>query len=776
MAASRHWPYMVATAAVSATVLLLEITLTRFFSLFLHYHYVFVALAVALLGLGLGATLCAATKRWWGGQVSRQTPTRLLWQVCIASGVLLMVVTMLLTQTSLASVLPAAATLALLPFLGAGWFLALVFTVEATRSRALYAADLLGAGTGCLISLPALQWLGAEYTLALAALALLAMAALLAVTTDRRRCSVPVSLCLLFGAMVGATMASGLLTIHPMAILHGNKHLSRILDRDPQARIVDTRWSALARTDVVAFSHQGQHQYAAFTDGGAATVLMPLPVTPAEWARLDHNVGLLPYRTPPQERVLIIGAGGGLDVVLALHGGAQDITAVEVNPDILRAVERFMPPARNVYRSPKVRVVRGDGRQVVRRSSQVYDLIVLPQVYTGAAQRQGGTLVENYALTTEAFQDYLAHLTPQGRVMVQVHDVVEVLKTVLMSLEALARSGNTGPAALHYFLIFQEASDAQDTLLPIHAPVMILKKTPYTPAESQRQTTLMQTMQLTPLFVPHIASASPLDRLLQHMMPFFSQSRGPGIIWPPATDNRPFFYETTADMASFTWLPLATLFLLLVLHLWHYVCQRDLHATTPPSTAWLPFFAATGCAALLAQVALLQRYMLVVGSPTLIFVTLLFPLLVFGGVSSLASTALSDRLLQRLLPWTCMALGGLLMMDLVAFPVLRGVLETQDLAVRVVGTMMFLAPLGTCMGLPFPVALHLLSPPARALTPWVWGVNTGACVLGSVTAIHLAVSWGFQAVVLLSALLYILAGCWAHYLLAKASRHGGVEP
>jgi hypothetical protein len=176
----------------------------------------------------------------------------------------------------------------------------------------------------------------------------------------------------------------------------------------------------------------------------------------------------------------------------------------------------------------------------------------------------------------------------------------------------------------------------------------------------------------------------------------------------------------------------------------------------------------------LAQVALLQQYMLVVGSPTLMLVTLLFPLLFFGGVSSLASSALSDRLLQRLLPWSCLALGGLLVVDLVVFPVLQDMLETQDPAVRVVGIMMVLAPLGTCMGLPFPVALHVLSPAARTITPWVWGVNTGACVLGAVTAVYLAVSWGFHAVVLLSALLYTLAGCWASYLLAKASPTGGV--
>ena len=150
-----HWPFMLATAMVSATVLLLEITFTRLFSLFLNYHYVFVVLAVALLGLGCGATLCGATRHRWL-RPSSHPPERTLWQVCLGTGLILIMVTTLLTQTALASRLLSAAALALLPFLGCGLFLALVFTGKAIHSRELYAADLFGAGMGCLVSLLAL--------------------------------------------------------------------------------------------------------------------------------------------------------------------------------------------------------------------------------------------------------------------------------------------------------------------------------------------------------------------------------------------------------------------------------------------------------------------------------------------------------------------------------------------------------------------------------------------------------------------------------------------
>jgi hypothetical protein len=167
------------------------------------------------------------------------------------------------------------------------------------------------------------------------------------------------------------------------------------------------------------------------------------------------------------------------------------------------------------------------------------------------------------------------------------------------------------------------------------------------------------------------------------------------------------------------------------------------------------------------QVALLQRFMLVLGSPTLTLVALLFPLLFFGGVGSLASRRLSDRMLMRLLPWSCAALSCLLVLVLEAFPLVRSGLETQGLFGRTLSVMLLLAPLGVLMGLPFPVALRLLSPMVAPIMPWLWGVNAVACVLGSVVAMRFALSWGLSMVISLSALLYLLAGGIAYRLLTK---------
>ena len=81
--------------------------------------------------------------------------------------------------------------------------------------------------------------------------------------------------------------------------------------------------------------------------------------------------------------------------------------------------------------------------------------------------------------------------------------------------------------------------------------------------------------------------------------------------------------------------------------------------------------------------------------------------------------------------------------------------------------MMLLAPLGLLMGVPFPVALRLLSPPGPPHHFQGLGVYTVACVLGSVAAVSLAAAWGLQTVVLLGACVSVLAGYWVRRLLRK---------
>ncbi|MER7406010.1 spermidine synthase [Streptomyces sp. NPDC000070] len=127
-----------------------------------------------------------------------------------------------------------------------------------------------------------------------------------------------------------------------------------------------------------------------------------------------------PYRqaydqTPrnPHKRVLIIGAGNGNDVAIALAYGAERVDAVEIDPR-LQEIGSQLHPARP-YDDPRVRVHIDDGRAFLERTKTKYDLIVLalPDSLTLVAGASNLRL-ESYLFTRQAFEAARDHLTPNG--------------------------------------------------------------------------------------------------------------------------------------------------------------------------------------------------------------------------------------------------------------------------------------------------------------------------------------------------------------------------
>jgi hypothetical protein len=77
------------------------------------------------------------------------------------------------------------------------------------------------------------------------------------------------------------------------------------------------------------------------------------------------------------------------------------------------------------------------------------------------------------------------------------------------------------------------------------------------------------------------------------------------------------------------------------------------------------------------------------------------------------------------------------------------------LAGRIVVTALSLAPLGALMGTPFPQGLAVAHRHAPGLLPWIWAVNGCASVVSAVLAPMVAISLGFQAVMLIGAGAYL---------------------
>jgi SAM-dependent methyltransferase len=138
--------------------------------------------------------------------------------------------------------------------------------------------------------------------------------------------------------------------------------------------------------------------------------------TPYEVYRRHHGGA-------PPRRVLVLGAGTGNDVAVALQNEAQEIVAVEIDPAILdlgRRHNRMRP-----YDDPRVRTVVDDARHYLRAADERFDLIVLGTLDSQTLLSGHANLrLENYVYTREAFEDIRRRLAPGG-MMAAYYSVVK---------------------------------------------------------------------------------------------------------------------------------------------------------------------------------------------------------------------------------------------------------------------------------------------------------------------------------------------------------------
>ena len=168
------------------------------------------------------------------------------------------------------------------------------------------------------------------------------------------------------------------------------------------------------------------------------------------------------------------------------------------------------------------------------------------------------------------------------------------------------------------------------------------------------------------------------------------------------------------------------------------------------------YFAGLGLGFLWVEIPLLQRFILYLDQPTYAFATVLFGVLVWSGVGSLASDRLSVPMSVAV-----SVVAALSVLYALALPALFDATLGLPLAGRLALSVVLLAPLGIAMGMPFPRAIRTLGEQAPALVPWAWAVNGSTSVISAILATVLALSFGFTWVILGGAAAYLAAAAAA---------------
>lgn len=733
------WSLRLSVAVLSAAVVVYEITLTRLFSFLLHYHFTFLVVSGAICGLGVGAAIAFFIK-----PTGERTAA---WMASVAQWMALYIVVSAGVLSMVSGLSPwLLALVAGLPIVLAGLFLTWVFSAHRYESSALYFFDLAGAALGTLLVIPSLEWFGGPGAL-LAAAVLTLLAALLVQWSGLR------AVCTL-AAVAALVLQVGTpwLTMELRAP-RGTPAKPMVRAIDGGAKPVVSQWSAYARTDLV--DRSGETGLNFYVDGGAGSYMFRFNGDFRRLFFLRREAAFLPYYFGPRERTLIVGPGGGQDVLYALMTGWRHVEGVEVNPQIVSLVRQYGDYNGHIFNREGVDIHIGDGRHYLERSEHQYDLIALPLVYAEAADLVGYALLENYLFTREAFQAYIDHLQPQGRLALVVHNHALMTRALATLADGWTdRPGGTGSVLDHVLVV--NGTRANRSQAEAQRPLVLVQKAPYTDAQIRELRAVIDELDLQLYYAPRFLEHPRLRSLRSGSVEDFVGAQTGDI--SPVSDARPFFYDVSRGLDEklnvVLWYAAIACLSVLIVPV-AYALSRGRSAEATPFV--LACYATLlGAGFMMMEMYLLQRLAPFLGYPTLTLVAALFGLLMAVGLGSLMSERLA--MVHSLRGLGLFTVLTAILCALYSGP-LDGLISAADgwsIEARGAFVLVAVGMPGVAMGVLFPSALRLSS--GALSVPWMWASNGFASVLGSAAAVALAMEWSVAHASFAAGAAYGLAG------------------
>ena len=769
-------------ALSSFAALLLELALTRLFSVVLFYHFAFLAISIALLGLGAGG-VCAYLAK---ARLARFETRRLLASLSAANAVLIPLVLEIILHVPVSLKLTAANLLNLteiylasaLPFFTTGLQFPILFARESGHIPRLYSADLAGGALACIGVIPLLNVIGGPNTILFAAAVAGVAAVFWTITSPSRKLLlvIPAGLLLLIaanhsGKLIDIVYAKGVL-------------------RDP-SWVEFARWNAISRVEV---DRQGDAKVIVI-DADASTYIMNANLK--QWRESEWEKDLM-SAPPAVVNVLrphgdyaIIGPGGGVDVLRAVANGSRSVTGIEINPIIADNImrDRYADYAQHLYERPDVHIYVTDGRSFIRNSTQRFDVVQMTLVDTWASTAAGAfALSENNLYTVEAFREYFERLKPDGMIAItrwEFHQPHEALRVVSVAMEALHEMGVTDTRG--NFIVVSVGDLDEDGI-----PVLVLaKRSPFTISEQGEVKRHLQTYPALDLLYCSVErdevlgpsdlsayrpSSDSFADLIQLNDPRTFAARYPYDV-SPVTDNTPFFFFTlklrqllhggtleqgidwkvnlgVAVLGAVLIISLLAVLTFLVIPL---AVRAQARQQQPVS---LLYFIAVGLGYILVEIAFIQRFVLFLGHPTYALTVVVFLLLLSSGAGSLVSRKWPAETNSAWLPIALIAAA--LLSYVFVLPRLLNALVGMPFPMKLITSGLLLIPLGFAMGIPFPTGLRALSSTTAPhshenAVEWAWAMNAASSVLGSVLAMVIAIQFGLNATLACGAAAYLVA-------------------
>ncbi len=787
----------VAILLVSAAAIGYELLLIRVLSIVQWHHFAYMIISLALLGYGASGTFIALFRRTLEPRFEQA------FAACAFAFSIAMVACFVIGQRVPFNALEIVwdrrqvLNLALMylvffvPFFFAACCIGLALTCRSEAISRLYFFDLVGAGAGAVLTIGALLVVFPQAAL----LVLVAMAFVASVLVGGRGAGrLPLRIGqLAWLAGLSVIVFSGGLSLRPSEY-KGLSQALQVVDSRVLAEassplglltVVDSPTVPIRLAPGLSFNtrHIPPEQLAVFTDADGLSAISRYDNDPASIAYLADVTAALPYPLLDRPDVLVLGAGGGSDVLLALYHGAERVDAVELNPHMTGFVaDTFGDFAGHVYDDPRVAVHTAEARGYVAQNEKPYDLIQIGLLDSFAAAGAGvHALNESYLYTVEAVREYLADLVPGGMVAITrwvkapPRDSLKLAATAIAALEqagvadpgrriAVIRSWNTVTMLVRN----GEFSDLDIDILREFARTRSFD-TAYFPGMARADANRFNLLERPWL---HDGIRAMLGGGAEQ---FFEDYK---YFVEPATDDRPYFshffkWRTLPEVMAMRTFGGAGLiewaYLIVVLTLVQAAVIGSLLILLPLSRirrTWTggarfgSYFLLLGLAFLFVEIAFIQKFTLFLSHPLYAVAVVLASFLVFAGAGSAFSQRLAGRAAARGLRPVSVAVAGIAAIAAIYLFVLPGLfgrfIGVAD-TLRILVSVGLIAPLAFFMGMPFPLGLLRVAERAPEFVPWAWGINGFASVVSAVLATLLAVHFGFTAVIVLAILLYAAA-------------------
>src|SRR5918999_114147 len=865
--------------ALSLSIILFELALTRIFSIVLWYDYAFMAISIAFFGLGIGSFMVHIQKDKFNTLKKKNstidsqfTFSSRIVRYAIAYGISLPIFIFLIGYIpSDTSYIYLFYLISSVPFFFAGAAMALIFLAMSEKISKLYFADLIGAALATIILDPMMQSLGAGSFLLLISAVVVGSSACSYFFMLRRAAThrsgeeeeetpyhnpqpradidrkkvvvklqnrVEVLAAITFSGLMILLIVNSASSMNIFDIKPGmSKGLYYQLNHPSEFQHLSEEWNSFSRVDVtrkigkqegdnnnnilnntLAIGGSKQNNNSNSSDGGSSsnnnsfTVADMDNATPHELASIiidadaatpiyrwngsqsdiawiQKYMDYLPYEMINANNTLVIGSGGGEDIVVALSGGADNITAVELNPLVVSAVKRFDSQSGNIYDNNNVELFIDDGRRFISSTAEKYDVIVLKLVDSWAAQLAGGyALSENYLYTVEAFQQYLRHLDKDnGGMLVMTRWNFELPRLMPLIVDSLVKeTGKSRESVAKHVMVVEDRpglyfgrSDDNQKYYPI---LVMIKSTPFLKGEVTMVKGKAEGNQAEITMLADNYVAAPFNKLFNNDSTVYSEYFTTTVASNPTipTDDSPFYFareQIPKQMIILLVTVVAISGLLSTLLIYHARKRRVKFDSR--SSFHVLFAIFIGIGFMILEVTFIQKFLLLLGTPIMALTVILFSILLSGGIGSYVSGKIFSKRPHKSVLASIPVLAGII---IIYFIYLQQIIEsniTMELPYRIALTFGLLFPAGFLMGFQFPSLIKMASlisilnkneavlqydnyrKNKNNNTTLLWGINIVASVIGTVLAAISAMIIGFNGNLLIGLCMYLGAGTCA---------------